>query len=124
MKAWLIKLGLSTLALFAPVQSIMLSAMALIVFDLMSGIWAARKRGDEIKSAGLQRTIVKLLVYEVAIAIGFIAQHYLMGDSLPVCNIIGSYVGLTELTSCYENINEVAGGELLKQILDKLGSKN
>lgn len=65
-----------------------------------------------------------MLVYEVAIALGFIAQHYLMQDVLPICSIIGSYIGITELLSAYENINEIAGGDLLKDVIKKLGSEN
>lgn len=124
MKEFLTKSGLAILTVFAPVKSVMISAMVLIMCDLVTGIMASRKRGEPVKSAGLQRTIVKLLVYESAIALGFIAQHYLMADAIPVCNILGSFVGLTELTSCFENLNELSGGQLLKQVLEKLGSAN
>lgn len=124
MKEVLLKAGIALLAVFAPVHAVMLSAMTLILADLVTGVWAAKKRGENITSSGFQRTLVKLAVYEVAIALGYITQHYLMGDILPVCNIIGTYVGLTELTSAYENIDGIAGGDLLKSILDKLNSKS
>lgn len=124
MKPFLLKAALATVSIFAPVKSIMLASMVLILCDLFTGVWAARKRGERVTSAGFQRTIVKLVVYEAAIALGFIAQHYLMADAIPVCNIIGSYVGLTELTSAYENIDSISGGKLLKTILSRLNSKN
>ncbi len=124
MRDMLIKLAITLASIFAPVKGIMISALVLILCDLVTGVWAAKKRGEHITSAGFQRTLVKLLVYEVAIALGFIAQHYLMNDLIPVCNIIGSYVGLTELTSAYENIDGIAGGGLLKKILENLNSKN
>ncbi len=124
MKELLLKLVISLAAVFAPIQGVMISALTLILCDLITGIMAARKRGDKILSSGFQRTIVKLLVYEFAIALGYIAQHYLMLDTIPVANIVGSYVGLTELTSAYENINEISGGQLLKDIIAKLGSSN
>lgn len=124
MKQILIKLLIATAAIFAPIQSVMLSALTLLLCDLVSGVWASKKRGEPISSSGFQRTIVKILVYEVAIALGFIAQHYLMQDAIPISSIIGSYIGMTELVSVYENINDISGGNLLKDIIDKLGSSN
>lgn len=124
MKESLLKLLIVIASIFLPVKSIMVSAMVLILCDLVTGVIAAKKRGEHITSAGFQRTLVKLVVYEFAIALGFIVQHFLMNDVLPICNIIGSYVGLTELTSVYENIDGIAGGELLKKILENLNSKN
>src|SRR5882672_11365777 len=99
MKSFLLKSGVTLLVIFAPIKGVMLSALTLILCDLITGIWASWKRGDKLTSAGFQRTIVKILVYEIALALGFIAQHYLMQDSIPITNIIGSYVGLTELVS-------------------------
>lgn len=124
MKAIALKILIALASVFAPIQSVMMAALVLIACDLVSGVLAAKRRGKKIASSGFQRTIVKLLVYEVAIALGFIAQHYLMLDAMPVANIVGSYVGLTELTSIYENINDMSGGQLLKVILERLNSKN
>lgn len=124
MREWTFKIGLSLLAIFAPAHGVMTSVLVLILADCASGVWAAVKRGERISSAGLHRTMVKLLVYEVAIALGFIAQHYLLADTIPVINIVGSFIGITELTSAYENINEISGGKLLKEVIQKLKSKN
>lgn len=115
---------LSVLAIFAPAQSMILSALALITLDLITGILAARKQGMPITSAGLRRTITKLCVYESAILIGFLAQQYLTGPSVPVANIIAGFVGITECLSCLENINIIGDGDLLKKLLEKLNSKN
>lgn len=124
MKASLIKLAIVLASIFSPAQSVLLAALSLIMVDLITGVWASVKRGEKITSAGFQRTLVKLMVYEVAIALGFIAQHYLMGDAIPVMNMVGSYVGLTEMTSIYENLNTISGTELLKTVLEALRSKN
>lgn len=124
MKSLLLKLLLSVVAVFAPIQSVLFAAFAMIMVDLATGVLAARKRGEKLTSAGLQRTLVKLFVYEGALLLGYVSQHYLMLDAVNVVSIIGSYISLTELVSCYENIDAVAGGSLLKQISDKLKSKN
>lgn len=124
MKDVFMKAGLAILAVFAPAQDVMVAVFILLFADLIAGVWAAKKRKEPITSAGLHRTIVKIFVYEIAIALGFIAQRYLLADSISIINIIGSYIGITQLVSVYENINEIAGGDLLKGILSKLKSKN
>lgn len=117
-------IGLSILAVFAPIRAIMATAMFLVIIDLITGLWAAKKRGESITSAGFNRTIVKTLVYQSAIMIGFLTEQYLTGDMAPVSKIITSYIGLTECLSVIENINTISGGSILKSLIDKLGSQN
>ena len=115
---------ISILAIFAPAQEMILSVLGLIAVDMITGIIAARKRGEAIDSAGLRRSISKLFVYEVALMAAFIAQHYLMKDTVQIASIIAGYVGLTETVSILENLNSIQGGDLLKKIIDQIGSKN
>lgn len=117
-------LALSTLAVFAPAKAMILTSFALVMIDLITGVLAARKQGIPITSAGLRRTISKIFIYEIAIVLGFLTQHYLTGEAVPVANIIAGFVGLTELTSCLENLNIISGNELLATILAKIGSAN
>lgn len=124
MKAWAIKLALASLAVFAPAGPMLLTALALCLVDLITGVMAAYKQKVPITSAGLGRTVVKLFVYESAIALAFIVQRYMTGDSIACASIVSGLVGLTELLSCLENINIIGGGDLLKSIISKLGSKN
>ncbi len=114
----------SIMAIFAPIQSAMIAAMTLIVVDLVSGIMAARKRKETISSAGLGRTLLKVIIYQVAIMLGFLTETYLTGAAIPVSKIITGYIGLTELTSIVENMNVISGKSLMKALVDKLSSKN
>lgn len=123
MKHFLINIGLSLLAVFAPAKSMILSSLFLVLLDLVTGLMAARKQNIPITSSGLRRTISKIAVYEIAILIAFIAQQYLIKE-IPVANIAASFVGLTELTSCLENIDIIGGGGLLKKLISNLGSDN
>lgn len=124
MKEFAIKIGLSLIAVFAPIQGMILSALALTVADLVLGVYAAYKRGESITSAGLRRSVSKIFIYELAIMLGYVAQHYMMSDSLPVSSIVAGFVGLTELKSCFENLNSISGQDLLKSVIDKIGSAN
>lgn len=123
MKQVIAHLALALLAVFAPAKSMILSSMALVLIDLVTGLLAAKKQGIPITSAGLQRTIVKLAVYEVAIMLAFLVQHYMMAE-IPVANIASSFVGITELKSCFENLDVISGGSLLKSLISRLGSNN
>lgn len=120
MRVSLIKLLLAMTAVFAPVQGMITACFVLIAVDLITGLTAARKQKLPITSSGLRRTLVKLFVYEAAIMLGFVAQQYLTGPSIPITNIIGGYVGLTELLSSIENLNVISGTDLLKALLEKL----
>lgn len=117
-------LALSILSIFSPIKPILLTALTLVLIDLIIGVVAAKKRGESITSSGFQRTIIKLFVYMSAIILGFLTETYLTGDTVAVCKIISSFVGLTEFTSILESLNEISGGSLLKSIISKLGSKN
>ncbi len=115
---------LSGLSIFAPIQSILATTLALILADLIAGVLAARKRKETITSAGLRRTIAKILVYEAAIMLGFITQTYLTGDSIPIVKVAASLIGLTELLSCLENLNDLSDNKILASLIAKLGSQN
>lgn len=120
----IVKLLIAIAAVFAPIQGMLGACLALILVDLVSGVIAARKRNEPISSAGVRRTITKLFVYELAIMLGFLTQHYLMNDSLNIVNIISGFIGMTELMSVMENMNSASGGDLLKKLLELLGSAN
>lgn len=114
---------ISTFAIFLPVKSILLTVIILVLSDLVLGILAARKRKEKITSKGLKTTVVKLFVYEVAILLGFLAEQYLLGDTLSLIKIISAYIGLVEITSVVENLNAISGGSLLKNLVKKLNEK-
>lgn len=117
-------LGISLLAVFAPIKAVLATALVLVLADLIVGILAARKRGEPITSAGIRRTVGKILVYETAIMLGYLAQTHLMGDIIPVVKIISGLIGAVELKSCLENLDTVSGGSLFKSLIAKLGSRN
>ena len=116
--------ALSILAVFAPIKAVILTVLVLITVDLITGIMAAKKRGEPITSAGFRRTVAKCLVYESALMLGFLTEHYLTGAAIPVSKIVSSFIGITELRSALENLNDVSGGSLLQALLAKLQSVN
>lgn len=114
------------LALFAPIYTMLLSTGLLVVCDLITGMLAAKKRGELIMSGGIKRTVVKLCLYQLTIILAHVTEHYLTGGTIPVLNVVTSIIGITELKSCVENINVLAGGKVLDMVmaaLDKHGPR-
>ncbi len=124
MKQTLINLVMAVCIVLAPIQSMLSTVLFLIATDLVTGVLAARKSKIPITSAGLQRTIVKCFLYQSAVILAFLTENYLLNHSMPVTNIVAGFVGLTELKSCLENLDVIGGGGLLRQLVEKLGSKN
>lgn len=114
----------SLLAVFAPLKPVLLAVLGLVILDFTLGVLAARKRGEPITSSGFKRTVIKLFVFQAAIIAAFVTEVYLTGDLAPVQKIVSCFIGLTELTSIAENLNEISGGNLLKTLIEKIGSKN
>lgn len=124
MKEWINKLLVVSIAALAPIQAVIISVGVLVLADMITGIWAAYKRNEPIKSAGLRRTVSKFIIYQIAIITGFIVEHYLIGDIVPVVKLIGGIIGLVELKSILENANSITGTDLFKLLIERLGSQN
>lgn len=118
------KLLLTLVSLFAPAKMLLLSVGILILVDLITGIWAALKRGERIKSAALRRTVSKMFIYQLAVISGFLVEHYMLDGFLPVSKIVASVIGMVELASVLENANTILGQNLFGALIKKLGSDN
>lgn len=114
---------MAILVILAPINSVIIATFVLVLSDLIIGLIAAKKRGEKITSKGLRRTITKMLVYEVLIILGFITESYLIGHTLPLCRIISGFIGLTEITSLIESLNDISGKNLLKGLVGHLSKK-
>lgn len=111
-------------AILAPAKALLLSVGFLIIADLITGIWAAYKRGEKIKSSAMRRTVSKLVIYNLAVISGFLVETYMLENIFPVSKIVASVIGLVELKSILENANSILGQDLFKTVIAKLGSQN
>ena len=118
------KLLLAGFAVLAPIHAVMVVVGILIVFDTITGIWAALKSGQTFSSAALRRSVSKAVVYQIAIISAFIVEKYLLQDILPASKLVAGLIGVVELTSVLENLNKIYGSDIFKSIITKLGSVN
>jgi len=124
MKDWVIGAVVSMAAVFAPIKAVILVTGLLIFFDLVTGIWAAKKKGQKITSAGLRRTITKIFVYNAAIMLGFLAETYMLDGFIPISKISSGLIAVVEMASLLENLNTINGSPIFKDLINKLGSIN
>ncbi len=124
MKNWLLGITLSLIAVFAPIKPLLLSVGFLLFADTVSGVLAARKRGEKISSSKFRTTIVKALVYNLCIMSGFAMENFILEGAMPVAKIIAGAIGVCELKSLLENANEITGMDVFQEIKKKLASPN
>jgi len=121
MPTWLLRLIESVIAaliaIFAPIGPMLLTCGMLVIVDMITGMMAARKRKEPITSRKMKSTIVKGLVYQVAIVMAFLVETYLAQHSIPVLNITATIIGVTELKSVYENLEVITNKRLLNSIV-------
>ena len=113
-------LFLALIVVFAPIQAAVITTFTLIILDLVTGIMAAKKRGEPISSSGLKRTVGKILLYEISIVAAFLVQQYLTGDLFPASKLVTAMIGLVELSSILENMNTLNGSPIFKALITKL----
>lgn len=121
---WFKALGLATLAVFAPIKPMLVTVGVLIAADLIFGLIASYRSKVPIESSVMRRTVSKCVIYMTAVCLGFLLEHYLMGDILAVSKIIAGTIGMVEMKSILENADIINGGSVFKAILSKLGSEN
>lgn len=124
MEAWAKALGLSIVSVFLPIQPMLITVGVLIGADLVFGLIASYKMKEPITSSGLRRTVTKCFVYLSAVCLGYLAEHYLIGDLVPVSKLIAGTVGMVEMKSILESADIINGGSIFKAIVTKLGSEN
>lgn len=115
---------ITTIALLAPVHSVIMTVGFLIFMDLFTGMMAARKRLEPITSSAMRRTVSKMIIYQIAILSAFFCERYLLDGILPVAKLVAGAIGMVELTSVLENGNTILGANIFKVILKRLGSRN
>lgn len=102
-----------------PIYSFVGLSLMLVGIDLATGIQAARTRGAKIQSKGLQRTVLKFLMYTSAILAAHSVETVFFKD-FPMTFSISAYIAVTELWSILENVGTVTGTNVLEAVREKL----
>lgn len=109
-------------AFFSPIGAFVLATGLFVLCDLVTGIIAAKKRGESLESKKLFRSVAKFLVYGVAIIVAH-TINFLYIPSFPAVQLVAGFIAFVEVKSIDENIAVVTGYSILGVIVDKLKSK-
>jgi uncharacterized membrane protein len=93
---------------FLPIKHFLTFTIFVVFADTVTGIMAARKRGEPITSKGLYRTSQKVVVYFVGIMI-FEGAKNTFSLPLNITYMVAFTIATTELYSISENIKSMTG---------------
>jgi len=124
MKTYLYNTLIVSLTVLAPIKPVLITVGILIVGDMITGMWAAKRRNEKISSAAMRRTVSKMVIYQFAVISGFLLEKYLLSDTIPVSKLVAGAIGMVEFKSVLENSSSILGQDVFKMVIQKLGSKN
>lgn len=117
--SWIWK-GLTWTGVFlAPIKPLMIAIGALIIIDLMLGIWAALRSKEKITSRRLSRTITKCMAYQLAIISSHIMESY-FAQGIPIVKIVSGLIAITEFKSILENTTRMTGIDFWRSLIEKM----
>ena len=126
MKAKLVLMITSLLAVIAPVFPMVYIAILAILIDTGFGIWRSVKKGGwkAIKSRRLSHVISKSVLYSGAILFTFLIEKYIAADlvahfiaiDLVMTKIIAFFCVVVEIKSINESYESVTGKNILKSL--------
>lgn len=105
-------------AYFAPLSGIALAFIVLLAMDFITGIWAAKSRGERIRShIARQKTLQKVIGYSSMILISFIIQKEIfIYDWAKLVWVVTSILAIVELKSICENFEDITGRKVFSRI--------
>jgi len=109
--------GLCGLALgfIMPIWPFIATAIALVIADTITGVLAAKRRGEDFQAPTFYRTSQKIAVYMVSI-LACEGVRVVFVPGIPVTYTAAAAICVTELKSILENTRTVSGANILQQI--------
>lgn len=101
-----------------PIAPFLYLTIAIVLVDMVTGIRAAKKRGEKITSAGFSKTVEKFVLYTLAILLSEGIRNVLF-EALPITYVVTTIIVLTEFKSILENIESVTGVPFLEALKKK-----
>mgnify|MGYP000606056229 CR=1 FL=1 len=115
---------LALLTALAPIQGALVSAALLVTGDFITGVWAAKTKGEAITSARIRDTFSKMFLYLLGITLAYSIEAGMGIGLFPWVKSICLMIALSEFKSILENTNRILGRPVFKEFLKKIGSKN
>lgn len=102
---------------FMPIRNILILMFAFIIFDMITGLAAARKRGEAIQSCKLWNTIYKTLISTTLVLLLYsVDREFSLTGIISVHKIMGLFVCGFELWSILENAIQITNNSIFKAL--------
>lgn len=95
----------------------------LVLFDLITGIWAAVKTKVKIESHKLRKTVFKLLSYLSITTLAGLIDGAITAE-WRLSGFVGGFIAIVELMSIVENFGKITGNDLFNRMKEALGKKH
>lgn len=92
--------------------------VVLVIFDLITGVMAARKNGEPVSSRKAWKTAVKMGAYGMLMSAAYLTTRAIPGVGF-VFTVMAAFLVLTELISVLENTGKM-GYAIPKKLLGQL----
>lgn len=108
------------LAFIAPIQGLLILTWCLLIADMVTGVWAAKKRGEAITSSKMSMTITKIVLYSMALLVTKGAEDvFSILGVVKLTHVAGAVIVAVELKSMYENIYQITGIKIWSYVLSQ-----
>lgn len=95
----------------------------LVLFDLITGIWAALKTKVKIESHKLRATIFKLLSYLSIVTLSALIDGAITAE-WRLSGFVGGFIAIVELMSVAENFGKITDNDVFEKLKNALGKKH
>lgn len=114
---------LSMLGIFAsflaPLAPFLILCASLVFIDTITGIRAAYKRGEKIRSRVMRNTVEKIVWYFTAILLSEAMKMVLL-PQVPITYVTACYICIIEFKSNIENISALTNVDIWKHLAEKI----
>ncbi len=111
------------LTLVAPITSVMLTVVFLIIVDFIVGSYASIKKNEPITSERIANTISKFFIYNLVVLSAFLLEKYIVKE-IPFQRIIAGFIAIAEVKSIMENFNDIYGINPFKALIKLIKKKS
>jgi phage-related holin len=105
------------IAYLSPLKGFAIALILAVIIDFISGIWAAKKRGEKVNSHVMRNSVTKLLCYSLTIIFCWVIQkEVFIFEWAKIVNLATALIVLSELKSILENFGHITGNKVFNNI--------
>lgn len=123
-KLFYVYFGALIISFFTPIAKLMFVVGILVTFDIITGVIAAKKRGEKITSKKLGASVTKTLLYFITIILAQLMQNnFLPSFDQSITKAVSGIFAIIEFKSNLENISSATGIDLLDKLKEYIETK-